>query len=386
MSAQESTWDTAIADAGTPPPSGEIQETPSETVEAQPAPAEETTQTQETAAVETTSDEAARTVETPEAETAPEVQAKEEVNPEDPPEVNALPPSARKWARNRDREARVVDDFLDPEKPVLKTAERLYEKSASRYSELATTIYDTHRDFFLERDFGLTYEELKARATAEPQPRGDAQIPGEGYDPLEDDSQPDSVKAEIRESRALKEKYGTLESKVTSIEQQEQQRADEARQAQVEKIGQELYESVLTVIPEGIKEFGLEVSERDPPIVKGLKLAAQHILKTEVVPAFDRDPDNVKAVKRAQDFARRLERDNAFREEDALKVRTRNALTSVREREEVKAIFDALKLYADSQAAKIGARGSTAPQVPAANGGGTMPLSQPAATWDQLTG
>ena len=385
MSQTDATWDSAISEAAAPPPTGETEGVAGEVIAPEPTPAEEATEAQSTEEVETPSDPSARAVETPEAEQAAETaEVKEE---DDPPEVAALPtPQARKWARARDREARLVDDFLDPDKPVIGVAERLYDRSQSRYAELAYSIFDAHKDDFSQREFGLSVEEVKARLAQPAADGGESQDSQEGYDPLTDPTLPEEVVEKLRRADALEEKYGQLESKVSSIERQEQERAEAARLAEVERIGNDLYESVVRVVPEGIKEYGLEVSERDPPEIKGLKLAAQKILLTEMEPTFNSDPDSLKAVKRAKEFAERLERENAFREEDALKVRVRAALGKVRESDEVKAIFDAIKVLSERKAEKLGARGQQAPQIPATQGTGVMPVGSKAVTWEELTG
>jgi hypothetical protein len=373
------TWDAITED---PPAESETSEA---VVDELPAEAE----AQTTDVVEPpSSDDPAREAEaeeTVETEEEPKVEEpKAEVQTDDPAELEALPPGARAWARRRDRDARLVDDFLNPEVPASKVADRLSEKSPSRYNELVTDFFETHGPDYLKKTFGMSAEEIQAKLTAEPHTSTDSPDDDPDYDVFQDPLVPDSVKASLREAQELKAKFGDVEKKVNAFETKEQEREREARETQARTMGFELRDSVWSVVPAGIKEYGLEVSDDDPEDIAGLKEAAAYILENEVEPTFDLDEDNKKAVLRASEFIARLERENAFREEDPLKVRARAALEQVKSNDRrVKSIIRAIEQLSEKKAQKLASRGKSAPPVPSSPSGGTAVSRQAPSTWDE---
>lgn len=394
---EATTWDTAIESAALPPPTGETPEQVAEPIIDSPQPAtDETPEAQTTGEVEN-ADQPAREPETPaadkEATTEPEPKVADDLQQDDPEEVKALPtPAARRWARGRDREARLVDAYLDPEVPALDVANRLYEKSQSRYTELVNGVGDAHWDYLVSRKLGISAEELDGRLKAIPETPSHDQTriqDDPSYDPLADPLVPDTEKALIREAKQAREESAALKAqmeqvtgKVSTFEQAEEERKREIHVQKAQAIEQELRESVMSVIPEEIREYGLEVSDQDIPLIKGLKKAAQFILNTDLVPTFDADADNVKAVSRATHFADKLERDNAFKEEDALKVRVRGALGKVKEREDVRAIFEAIETVGKFQSEKLKTRGKGQPPAPPNASPGTVIASKQIASWE----
>jgi len=384
MSTPESTWDTGIAaaEANQPPPTGNnpvsepVVDPP--VVEAAPEPAAEQAETPNTAEVESITDPAAREAQ-PQAVQPSEEKPDDDIQEGDTDEIKALPRGqARRWARNKARDAQLSEKYLGTE-PISAIAEDLYTKSPSRYSELAFDI--------IQNTFGMPYEAVKAKLESA---NGNGEVKSQlepslnPDDPQNDPDVPDYVKEILAADKAAKDaltkQVEELGGKVSTIEQTEAQRQAEARQTKVDQIETELLRSVLTVVPEGIKSYGLEVSEKDPPAIAGLKQLASFYLMANVEGVFNESPDNVKATERAKEYAKRLERDNAFREEDALKVRTRAALDKVKERPEVKAVFDAIKTITEHQAKQIASRGLTTPGAPASS------ASAPLDTQGQLTG
>lgn len=375
------TWDTGIAAAeADQSPSTTDEPTVESTQAVEAAPETATEETPNTAEVEQPTDPAAR-----EAEAAQPSEEKpdDDIQEGDTDEIKALPRgAARAWARRRDRDAKLLDKFVGTE-PISAMAEDLLQKSPSRYTELAYDIVENTD--ILQRMFGASAEEIKAKLAATPEQSPSQLEPSiNPDDPQNDPDVPDYVKEILAADKAAKDaltkQVEELGGKVSTIEQTEAQRQAEARQAKVEQIETELLQSVLSVVPEGIKSYGLEVSEKDPPAIAGLKKLASFYLMSNVESAFNESQDNLKATERAKEYAKRLERDNAFREEDALKVRTRAALDKVKEREEIKAVFDAIRQITEYQAKQIASRGLNTPFAPASS------ASAPLTDQGQLTG
>lgn len=373
------TWESEIAAAeGQPPPSGETNPPVAENT----APPAEQSTTPDPAPTETAS---TQTTEASETSAAPAREAEsdavqptekpdDDIQEEDTEEVKALPTaSARKWARRRDRDAQLSDKYLGTE-AISVVADDLYKRSPSRYSELAMDI--------IQSTFGMPYDQLKAKLDAPPEATSqiDPLSVSPDYDPLTDEAIPETVKAQLREAAGLRQQVQELGGKVSTIEQTEAQRAAEARQVQVGQIETELKTSVLSVVPEAIKSYGLEVSDKDPPILAGAKKALSRQLQTEFDGYFAKSPDNMKAIERARYYAERLERDNVFREEDGLKVRVRASLDQAYASEEAKAIVELMKFYVDTQAKQIASRGLNTPQTPASS------ASAPLSNQGELTG
>jgi hypothetical protein len=383
----EQTWESAIN-----PEPPVASEQPEVQAEAAPEAQTETTDTQLVA------EESAR-----EGESQPE-QVAEEIEPEvfeesvdTPAEIRAMSTASQKeWAQRQFKDAEPVRTYLNYEKPISEFSEDLFQRSESRYRELVYDIVDHGADLATQRLFGIPYEEAKARLTNNAQTDtlipSDPQATAQPFDDTELNQMDWQVQerlqayqeaqarkeAELKtQNEALQKRLDALEGKFTTKEQAEQQRITQERHAQAIQKGQELYTNVWSVVEQGIKDSGLEVSKDDPPRIQSLKRAAAKILSTQTEPAFDADEANTKLVGLVMEALNRGEEANAFREEDNLKVRARQAFEKVKASEEVKAILDEIESFANSKRTK---REVPAPPVPGAVAGITP---KPPTTWDE---
>lgn len=382
--------ETASADAEA------VTETVEQPVETQPVEADPTLETD----APLVADVAARGGESPE---QVEEKTDADVHEDDTPEILALPSgsASRRWARQQFKDALPTRTFLDYAKPIAEFSTDLEKRSQSRYGELVNDIAAHHADYISKRLFGLSAAEAKARLSTQPETptatQPTATTAAQGTQPFTEEelntldwSVADRIQA-MQEAQARKEaeaqakeealqkRLDALEGKVTTREQAEKQQLLQTQAAEARQIGQDLYDSVWTVVEQGIRDTGLEASKDDPQEIADLKEAARDLLaKAHIENAFDEDPENVKLVEGVMAAADRRERDNAFREEDNLKVRARAAFEKVKATGKVQSILRQLESHATAKSHRP--RTVPAPPVPGAAAGMTV---KPPTTWDE---
>lgn len=396
------TWDSVTSDPI--PEAAPVAEVPESPPAVETAPAE--TPTLETA-LPLPAEPAARESESPIEPEIPEpkVEAKDEdVQDGDTPQILALPSgsSSRKWAREQFQMAKPVHTFLDYAKPIKEFGDDLYARSESRYFEHVDDVAKHHADYLTEKLFGVkTYDEAKATLTATPAPNGQPTpttapsdaitLPTEAELDLLNNTQVAERFSQVaaqaaQKARAeaeaelnsrmetLQKQFETVSGKITTQEQQNYQ-------TNVSQIQDELYSKVWSVVDEGIRDSGLEVKSDDPPKIASLKRAAVRILdKRNIEAAFDESDENRKVVEYVINAARRLEKANAFREEDNLKVRARAAFEKVKGSDEVKAILGEIEAHANQSKATPRTGGPVVP-VPG-SAAGVIPKSP--SNWDEM--
>lgn len=379
-------------------------------VEESPAPAVAETAPAETPTLEPTAPLPAEAEPVRESESEPEEKSpKKDVAPEkdedvqdgDTPEILALPSgsSARRWAREQFKKAKPVHAFLDLDQPIKTVGDELYQLSESRYFEHVDDVAKHHADYLTEKLFGLkSYDEAKAKLTSSgeqpsptttPQPKSDIALPTEAeLDALTNEqivqrmaqvqqSAAEQAKAEME--AAMNAKVADMQKQLDAVTGKIGTHEQQAREAQVAKIQDDLRASVLTVVDEVIRDSGLEDKPNDPEKIANLKAAARDMIQTKYDKAFDADEENLKVIDRVREYAKRLERHNAFREEDNLKVRLRAACEKIKQQREFKAIFDEIEAYANQSKAPTRTGGPVvpAPGAPA----GVAPKSP--MNWDE---
>ena len=392
-------WDVITSD---PPPAAPAAEVP-----VVPAPAVATTAPAETPTLETETplpaDEPVRESESQIEEKAPKKEAApekdEDVEEGDTPEILAAPSGSatRRFSRQQAKMARPIYDFLDLDKPIKAFGDDLYTRSESRYFEHVDDIAKHHADYLTEKLFGVkSYAEVKAKLTAngEPAPTTTPQTPStvapltaQELDSLTNEQivqryneaqQTAAQQAKVEMETAMTAKVAALQEQLDAVTQKTTTHEQQARDAQVNQIGDELRTNVLKVVDEVIHDSGLEVKPDDPPKIANLKRAAIGMIKREHGPTFDAEEDNLKVIARVAEFARRLEKQNAFREEDNLKVRLRAACEKIKQTPEFQAIFDEIEAYAKPKATpRTGGPVVPAPGAPA----GITPKSP--MNWDE---
>lgn len=387
MSAQP-TWDSQIEASIAPPADtgGEASDTPDAVEPTQETPAEGQP---ETPAEEV----AAPSGDTPAGEEKAEAEAATEEDDEekdDPEELKAFPSksAARRAARQErvrrlEAESQVVQSFLDPTAPIASVAETLEARSPSRYHELVEDFFENHGEQYLQKKYGLKAEELDAiveRAQGQP---AETRVADPSYDPLDDPLVPDHVKDELKELRGIKDEFGQVKSKVEGFETKEQERERLQLESESRAIESEVFQAVFPVVGEAVKEYGLEENKDDPPLIAGLKEAGRELLLSNLDPVFMQDADNKKAVDRVKHWAGKREKENALREVDALKVRSRAAAEKVRQGKTLDAILSAIQTLSEKKATQINQRGKGQPPVPAGAppGGSAVPKNE-IKTWD----
>ena len=396
------TWNEITSDPPAPEAAPAVEESPAPAV-AETAPAE--TPTLEPTAPLSAETESVRESESETTEPAP----KKEVAPEkdedvqegDTPEILALPSksASRRWAREQFKKAKTINTFLDLGQPIKSVGDELYQLSESRYFEHVDDIAKHHADYLTEKLFGLkTFDEAKAKlttsaeqpsSTTTPQPKSTVALPTEAeLDTLTNEqivqrmaqvqqSAAEQAKAEME--AAMNAKVAAIQSQLDAVSGKIGTHEQQAREAQVAKIHDDLRASVLTVVDEVIRDSGLEDKPNDPPKIADLKAAARDMIQTKYDKAFDADEENLKVIDRVREYAKRLERHNAFREEDNLKVRLRAACEKIKQQREFKAIFDEIEAYANQSKAptRTGGPAVPAPGAPA----GITPKSP--MNWDE---
>lgn len=161
---------------------------------------------------------------------------------------------------------------------------------------------------------------------------------------------PPALRKEIEESRQLRQRFPEIERELSTFRTERQTRAEEARKQQVNELGQELYQSVFSVVAERRNKLGLEAKPSDTPRVRGIKAALNKALSDEALEAaFEADADRKALSERALHKVDRLERDGAFAFRDPLAVMAEMTFQEVVESEEVKSLLDALKSELQAQ-------------------------------------
>lgn len=317
---------------------------------------------------------------------------------DDPPEIAALTtPAAKRWAKRQFKEAEISRRYLSPEEPIKGFGDDLYQRSQSRYWEHVDDIMDTHGDEIVKRLLGVpTVAEAKSRLQSQPAPPSapsttqsppttlteaelanlsDAQV----VERFEAATKAARDEAEQRLRTEFDEKFNSLKTQFDDVSGKFKTQEQSARERQVIALESELKTNVWKVVQDGVRESGLEPKMDDPPEMASLKQAALKLINTQFEPVFDSDEDNVKVVDRVREFARRLERDNVFREEDNLKVRARSTFEKVKQSPEVKTILDRINVLVEQSRAKPKAN-DPAPPVAGAAAGMTI---KPPTTWDE---
>lgn len=400
--ATQTTWDSVTAtpnDAVTQVPpseaSSDTQPLPLETVATDPqnpAPAETSPlETTETAQVE------------PEAEP---VRESESLTPEpesekpkddyvaeadDPPEIAALStPAAKRWAQRQFKDAAPTRKFVSYDVPIEEFGDDLASRSPSRYTEHVQDVIRHHYDFATEQLFGMKYEDVKARlGNGQPSTTTETvastTIPtAEELNLLTNEDIVERMKQLAtaqpnEETEKLRGQVGDLQKQLDAVTGKISTHEQTERQAQVTRIQNDVYSQVWKVVDECKRDWGLEVKADDPPRIANLKRAAARILDSDTEPSFDEDESNRKVVEYVVNAANRLEKDNAYREVDNLKVRARAAATKVKDSPEVKEILDEINAYANKSKAVTRAT-SPAPPAPGSSTGVTI---KPPTTWDE---
>lgn len=348
---------------------------------------------------------AARESESQEQITPPEkVEAKPDdyvAEADDPPEIAALStPAAKRWAKRQYQDARPIHTFLDFDKPIQGLGDELFTRSPSRYTEHVNDIFRRHSKDLL----GVPFDEVKTRlqtngqpvTTTTPEVRGTqppvtlpteddlAQMSNDQVAQRFKDVQAAQQAAQQAEQQRLQaefqQKVDDLKMQLDAVTGEVTTNKQTAQQVEIDQKQNELLNNVLTVIEDGIRNSGLEVQPTDPPKIANLKRAAQRLLdKQPVVAAFDAVDDNQKLVKYVTEAINRREFQNAFREEDNLKVRARAAFESVKQSPEVQAILSEIEAYAAQS--KSNSRGAN--PVPPAPGSSVGINIKPPTTWDE---
>jgi len=406
--------------AATPPPvtswetiTSEASAAPAPEVPVVPAPAVAPTAPAETPTLEKTATpqldaepEAARESESQiEPETPPKKETKSEAKDEyvaeadDPSEIATLPtPAQKRWAKRQYRDAQIIRAFLDLDKDIEALGDDLFARSPSRYTEHVNDIIKRHFEDASKMLFGMPYQDAKAKLAAQPNgqptPTTTPQTPSTltlpttaELDALTNEQivqkfgevqQTAQQQAKAEMEAVMTAKVAGLQSQLDAVTQKTTTHEQQARDVQVAQIGDDLRTSVVKVVDEVIHDSGLEVKSDDPPKIANLKRAASRMIKTEYESTFDSEEDNLKVIARVQEFAKRLERHNAFREEDNLKVRLRAACEKIKQTPEFQAIFDEIEAYAKPKATtRTGGPVVPAPGAPA----GVAPKSP--LNWDE---
>lgn len=310
---------------------------------------------------------------------------------DDPPEIAALStPAAKRWAQRQFKDAAPTRKFVSYDVPISEFGDDLASRSPSRYTEHVQDVIRHHYDYIAQQLFGMKYEDVKERLgngqpSTTPETVSTTIPTAEELNSLTNEEIVERWKQQLataqptEETEKLRSQVGELQKqleavtgKITSTEQTE-------RQNQVVQIQNDVYSQVWKVVDECKRDWGLEVKADDPPRIANLKRAAARILDSDTEPVFDEDESNRKVVEYVVNAAKRLEKDNAFREVDNLKVRARAAATKVKESPEVKEILDEINAYATKSKAVTRAT-SPAPPAPGSSTGVTI---KPPTTWDE---
>jgi hypothetical protein len=396
MPEENQTWDTATnpqpETSAAPVVDVPVVEPVAETPPAEAATLEKTDAPQleaEPAAVRETESEPQLT---PEPE---KVEAKDDyvAESDDPPEIAALSTAASKrWAKRQFKEAEPVRNFRSFDVPISQFGDDLHSLSASRYTEHVIDIFKRHAPDLL----GVPFDEVKSRL----QPNGKPVTTPTSTEatissvllPTETELQTmsnEQVAQRIKqiqeqERQALTAEFqkqiDDLRTQFEAVDGEVKTQRASAAQAEIVENQNKLYSNVWSVVDDGIRESGLEVLPTDPPKIASLKRAAARLLdKHNIEAAFDAVDDNTKLVKYVYEATNRREFQNAFREEDNLKVRARAAFESVKQSPEVKAILDEIEAYVNQSKEKSRA---TNP-IPPAPGSSLGVAIKPPTTWDE---
>jgi len=270
--------------------------------------------------------------------------------------------ASKRWAKRQFKDAVPVHNFLDFEKPISTVGDDLHRLSPSRYTEHVNDIFRRHSKDLL----GVPFDEVKIRlqtngqpatttpATAEAISSRSVSLPTEAELSQMTDEQVAQRFAQVQEqakqqaATEFQKQIDDLKSQFDAVNGEVKTQKESAVQAEIGQKQHELYTKVWSVVEDGIRDSGLEVLPTDPPKIASLKRAASGLLdKHNVEAAFDAVDDNTKLVKYVYEATNRREFQNAFREEDNLKVRARAAFETVKQSPEVKAILDEIEAYAN---------------------------------------
>jgi hypothetical protein len=401
---EEPTWDNASVEPA-PEPAAPVADPP---VVDPPEPPAAVTPTLEPAP-QLEAESAARESESQEVPEPAEVKD-EDVQEGDTPEIKALPSgsSSRAWARRQFHDAAPVRTFLDFDKPIQEFGDDLYNRSQSRYREHVDDLVTRHADYASQKLFGLSVAEAKAKlangqpatnptasetkttlatATGAALPLTEAelnQLTNEEVVQRLTAFQAAQTAAQEAEKQRLQSEFqkqvDDLKKQFDAVNGKVQTHEEQAQQAEINEQQQKLLGNVLTVVDDGIRTSGLEVKPDDPPKIANLKRAAVRLLdKQNIIAAFDAVPENAKLAQYAQEAIKRREYQNAFREEDNLKVRARAAFESVKQSPEVRAILDEIEAFANQSKGNSRAV-NPIPPAPGSTAGVTI---KPPTSWDE---
>lgn len=117
------------------------------------------------------------------------------------------------------------------------------------------------------------------------------------------------------------EDYDRLVGKVPEIERELTGYKTERQSEEVSKLGQELYQSVFSVVEDRKKKLGLEVLPTDSEEVKDIKQDLESLLSDESIEqAFMSNEDNARISDRAISYIKKRDKPGAFAYRDTLSV------------------------------------------------------------------
>jgi hypothetical protein len=315
----------------------------------------------------------------------------EDVEEGDTPEILALPSksSSRRWARRQYKDAAPIRNYLDFDKPISVLGDELHSLSASRYTEHVNDIFKRHSKDLL----GIPFEDVKARLQSNGTPAATPEtpvsdVPVPTVEQLQEMSNEDVVQliqktqeqAAQKAAAEFQKQIDDLRTQFEAVNGEVRTQKESAAQAEIRGKQNELLSNVLSVVDEVIRDTGLEVQANDPPKIAGLKRAAAKFLdRQRVMAAFDEVPENVKLVSTVTEAINRREYQNAFREEDNLKVRARAAAETIKQSDEFKAILEEIEAFANQSKATSRAANPILP-APGSALGVTV---KPPTTWDE---
>lgn len=402
------TWDEPQVDTTTPAAepvveaSAEVAPVP-EAAATPPPPETVVPQTPESAAVETPP----APTPIPKGEKPQETPAEAKVDetdesPEDKEVLDALTiPQARKKAKQWKRDAVPIYKFLNYETPIGELGQSLYELSPSRYNAHVFDLLSQHSQQLFGMSLNEAVTKLKATpeaavpasATPAPQPAAQPAIATDLSDAELDNLTNEELRArvsQVAEAAAAKAKqevesqfqqqFADMKKQLDEVTGQVTETKTTEQQREIANKNQELFDKVWTVVDEGIRDLGLEAKADDPPRIAALKESARELLSYDhIAPVFDSSKENTDLVKKVYEANTRREYQNAFREEDNLKVRARAAFNTAASRQAVKAILDEIVAHANQSSAPSPAA-APAPPVPGSTAG--VILKSPG-TWDE---
>lgn len=216
--------------------------------------------------------------------------------------------------------AELISMALDQEQKGIGLLQKIAAISPTRAKEIREDIiwdafdFEGNHEIFLKdilKDPNVTLAEVKQALEAQRNETQDLAEP----DPADEfASLPPALKKELEELRSLKTQFPELQTKVRSFE-------NSREKDDVTKLGQELYQSVFSVVEERKKKLGLEVHPTDSEEVKDIKQDLQSLLSDESVEqAFMSNEDNARISDRAIAYVKKRDKSGAFAYRDTLSV------------------------------------------------------------------